>query len=238
MFGFVIFYLGQYKSKQFQAIIGICVLFFTFIFFKFFSLHLYNQIILYSYGKNLENLSNILPSYINFCFSTPIDYIFSNDLSEIYYDLFSRNSFNLFSFIFLLLIKIVCVRLFVKIKELKENLILHKLLRESSKNRQKLLITLKQFVNNNWMNLNVRQKYIELLLLDGQIEEAIAEARLTVREVDPYNFGVNFLLASGYFEAGLYNDCIQICNDYLKFSSYVFEFNELIKTCETLKGKT
>ncbi|NEP85740.1 MAG: hypothetical protein F6K18_02275 [Okeania sp. SIO2C2] len=50
--------------------------------------------------------------------------------------------------------------------------------------------------------------------------------------VDPYNFGVTLLLANGYFEVDLYEECKQVCDYYLAISSYSFEFSDLKKICQ------
>ena len=46
-------------------------------------------------------------------------------------------------------------------------------------------------------------------------------------EIDPYDFGANLLLANGYLEVGLYEECIQVCNNYLALSGYSFEFSDI-----------
>ncbi|AFZ16728.1 serine/threonine-protein kinase [Allocoleopsis franciscana] len=145
------------------------------------------------------------------------------------------NGFNFISFYVTLPFSFISVHFLTKVRHLQENLLLHKTLREASRDSKKILQLLKEFININWGNMNVRQKYIELLLVEGKIEEAIIEAKLTL-EVDPYNFGATLLLANGYFEAGLYEECIQVCNSYLSISSYSFEFSDLKDKCEQIVG--
>ncbi|NEO53581.1 MAG: protein kinase [Okeania sp. SIO3B5] len=125
----------------------------------------------------------------------------------------------------------IAVRYLTQIKNLRESLILHKILREASQDISRIIQLLKSFVDANWGNMNLRQKYIELLIFNGQVEEAIVEAKLAL-EVDPYNFGVTLLLANGYFEVGLYEECKQVCDYYLAISTYSFEFSDLKERCQ------
>jgi len=152
---------------------------------------------------------------------------------------FLSNLSNLSVPFFLILLFLMAVtlltatRFYAEAKRLNDNLILHKLLRESSKDRHKIIGTLKKFIDVDWTNINIRQKYIELLLLDKRIEEAIVETQLSLK-IDPYNFGLNLLLANGYFDIGLYDDCLRVCNQYLSVTSYSFEFDVLKKRCNNL----
>ncbi|WP_414569852.1 protein kinase domain-containing protein [Nostoc sp. CCY 9925] len=120
---------------------------------------------------------------------------------------------------------------FIKIRRLKEDLLLHKMLREFSQNREKIINLIKNFVDIHWGNMNVHQKYIELLFLDKRFEEAIVESKLALY-VDPYNFAATLFLANGYFEVGLYEKCIEVCNGYLSVSNYSFEFSDMKEKCE------
>lgn len=122
------------------------------------------------------------------------------------------------------------VHYLTKIKRLQEDLILYKTLHEASKSRLAIINLLKNFVDRNWGNINLYQKYIELLLLDGQNETAIVESKILI-EIDPYDFGANLLLANGYLEVGLYEECIQVCNNYLALSGYSFEFSDIKDQC-------
>jgi serine/threonine protein kinase len=122
---------------------------------------------------------------------------------------------------------------FVKIRRLKEDLLIHKTLREFSHNRGKIINLVKNFVNIHWGNMNIHQKYIELLFWDKRFEEAIVESKL-VLDIDPYNFAATLFLANGYFEVGLCEKCIEVCNGYLSVSNYSFEFSELKEKCERI----
>lgn len=125
---------------------------------------------------------------------------------------------------------IVATHFLTRIKRLKEDLTLYKALRQSSKDKSGIIYLLKQFVDINWGDINLRQKYIELLLLNNQVEHAIVEAKLLL-EIDPYDFGAHLLLANGYLEIGLYEECIQVCNSYLAVSGHSFEFADLKAQC-------
>ncbi|MDZ7962863.1 MAG: serine/threonine-protein kinase [Aulosira sp. DedQUE10] len=122
---------------------------------------------------------------------------------------------------------------FVKIRRLKEDLLLHIRLREVSQSREKIINLIKNFLDIHWGNMNVHQKYIELLFLDERFEEAIVESKL-VLNVDPYNFAGTLFLANGYFEVGLYEKCIEVCNGYLSVSNYSFEFSDMKEKCECI----
>lgn len=108
---------------------------------------------------------------------------------------------------------IIAVHYLAKVKRLKERLFLYKALRESQ-SAEKITQLLKNFIDICPGNMNIRQKYIELLLLSNQFKEAVVESKLSL-EIDPYNFGLSLLLANSYFEVGLYEECIEICNGYL-----------------------
>ncbi len=107
------------------------------------------------------------------------------------------------------------------------------MLREVSQNRKKIINIIKNFVDIHWGNMNVHQKYIELLFLEKRFEEAIVESKLAL-DVDPYNFSVTLFLANGYFEVGLYEKCIEVCNGYLSVSNYSFEFSDMKEKCERI----
>ncbi|NET43151.1 serine/threonine-protein kinase [Okeania sp. SIO2B3] len=141
--------------------------------------------------------------------------------ADSFFEVFSQVKF--FAWFILLSIAIDYL---TKIINLRESLLLHKTLREASQDISKIIQLLKNFVDRNWGNMNLRQKYIELLLFNGQIEEAIVEAKLAL-EVDSYNFGVTLLLANSYFDVGLYEESKQVCDYYLAISSYSFEFSDL-----------
>jgi serine/threonine protein kinase len=125
---------------------------------------------------------------------------------------------------------LVGVHYLTKVRSLQEDLILYKTLREASESRETIINLLKNFVDRNWGNINLRQKHIELLLLDGQLENAVVESKLLL-EVDPYDFGANLLLANSYLEIGLYEECVQVCNSYLALSGHSFEFSDLKNQC-------
>jgi serine/threonine-protein kinase len=206
LLGVIMFYLGQVNYSSLQTIAGICIL--------------------------LVN-TFLIPNIVS---SIPYTYQVS-----IWGFLFQKLDSNFIETIILSILWIIHVfgflvigHFFSKAKRLKENLIIHKLLRESLTERKRVISVLKRFIDVNWTNINIIQKYIELLLLDRRIKEAIVEAELALR-VDPYNFGVNLLLAYAYLEADMYDECIKICDAYLAISNYCFEFNALKKYCNSGK---
>ena len=210
MTGVIIFYLGQEKNSCFRTVSGIFFVIVGFLVRLIISVSIYflyiQQVIIYILAGEDEMAANTIINIFN-----AIDIISS-----------------VVSFLFTLL----AVHFLTKARRLQENLLFHNTLRKASRDSKKILQLLKNFVNINWGNMNVRQKYIELLLVEGKVEEGIIEAKLTL-EVDPYNFGATLLLANGYFEAGLYEECIQVCNSYLAVSSYSFEFSDLKDTADS-----
>ena len=54
---------------------------------------------------------------------------------------------------------------------------------------------------------------------------------------DPYNFSAHLLLANAYFALGLYEDCTAVCDKFLGWAGYCFEFSELKQQCARLTGE-
>ncbi|NEP80707.1 MAG: protein kinase [Okeania sp. SIO3B3] len=204
--GLIVFYLGQAKENSLKTFIGIFLMF---------------------VGLIVSFLiPNILDPVIYGVIYPVLAYISGGDIIN-----FSR----LIHFFDLVLLLFPMYNL-TKIRQLRESLLLHKTLREASQDINKIIQLLKSFVDRNWGNMNLRQKYIELLLLNGQVEEAIVEAKLAL-EVDPYNIGVTLLLANSYFDVGLYEESKQVCDYYLAISSYSFEFSDLKERCQLNMNK-
>ena len=135
-------------------------------------------------------------------------------------------------FLFLdIIFRFLIILCYSKIKKATEIKFFRNILLEGSKNLGKLLSTIKEYININPENLKIRQKYIELLFLNSCLKDAIVESKL-VLEIDPYNLDINLLLANCYYEKGLYDECIKVCNGYLSISGYSFEFSELKKMCK------
>ncbi len=125
---------------------------------------------------------------------------------------------------------IIALHFLVKIRHLTRERFLLKTIRENSHDPRALIDTLGNFVDIHLGDTNVHQKYVELLLSFGYIKEAIVESK-RILDIDPYNFGATFLLARGYYEIGLYEECIQVCYSYLAVSGYSFEFSDLRDLC-------
>jgi serine/threonine-protein kinase len=201
--GIAVFYLGQIKYKHSQTISGIFVLFLGFL---------------------LGYVFNLFPATYKISILTQL--LGFDPLADWKSFTLTAIAIKILRFVSLF----IASHYFIKIKRIESNLVIYKVLKDSINNRKQLILSLKDFVDLNWTNINIRQKYIELLLLDEKFEEAIVEAKVSL-EVDQYNFGLNLLLANGYFSAGLYEDCIQVCDTYLALSSYTFEFDDLKRRC-------
>lgn len=130
---------------------------------------------------------------------------------------------------------LIALHYFVKAKRLERNAFFLKALRLGSSEIEKLLGFLGGFVDVHLGDMNLHQKYAEMLLSVGRAKEAIVEAK-RILEIDPYNFGATLLLAHGYFEVGLYRECESVCNGYLAISGYSFEFSDLIERCRKHLG--
>jgi serine/threonine-protein kinase len=208
--GLVVFYLGQSKQKKIYTLLGIFLL--------IVGLSTTFIILILLYTANLT-----------FCTDSGQSIAGCEYLSLYVKQMSSDN--NPFSFL-----RIFVIYFLANVKRLKENLFLRRALRNASLDDKEIISLLKKYVNLNLANINIRQKYIELLLLNSQFREAIVESKLSL-EVDPYNFGLNLLLANSYFEVGLYDECIQVCDGYLAVTGYSFEFSDLKNGCEKLLGR-
>jgi len=206
--GLVVFYLGQSKQKKFYTLLGIFLLIVGLIttFIILILLYIATVTSCTDSGQSIKSCETLLGKQMVFL-----------------------------SFLFFVL-RMVDVYFLAKVKRLKETLFLRRALRNASLDDKEIISLLKEYVNLNLVNINIRQKYIELLFLNGQFKEALVESKLSL-EVDPYNFGLNLLLANSYFEVGLYDECIQVCNGYLAVTGYSFEFSDLKNGCEKLLGR-
>lgn len=206
MSGLSLFFLGQEKRKLFYTTSGFIV-------------------IVLSYIGILQILSHFFVIFY-------LIYLSIQPILSLTTDKF----FLFFQAVISLPFQIASIKSFIKIRRLNEDLILHKRLREFSQNREEIIHIIKKFLDLHWGNINLHQKYIELLFFDKRFEEAIVESKLAL-DLDPYNFAVTLFLANGYFEVGLYEKCIEVCNGYLSISNYSFEFSEIKEKCELiLKG--
>ena len=206
--GLVVFYLGQSKQKKFYTLLGIFLLIVGLIttFIILILLYIATVTSCTDSGQSIKSCETLLGKQMVFL-----------------------------SFLFFVL-RMVDVYFLAKVKRLKETLFLRRALRNASLDDKEIISLLKEYVNLNLVNINIRQKYIELLFLNGQFKEALVESKLSL-EVDPYNFGLNLLLANSYFEVGLYDECIQVCDGYLAVTGYSFEFSDLKNGCEKLLGR-
>jgi serine/threonine-protein kinase len=99
------------------------------------------------------------------------------------------------------------------------------------------LEVLRNTLDTRFEDVGFHLKYAEALFARNQVKEATVEARLLLRQ-DPYNFNGNLLLANGYLTLGLVDECLEVCNRYLKVSGYCFEFSELREQCWRRQGQS
>lgn len=206
--GLITFYLGQSKRNIYYTLFGIFFLFVGFC------------ITAILFGE-------IYTAYVSNCTASGQDQT-SCDLAYL--------NLNSIRYLLNLPLTIVAVHYLAKTKQLRESLSLHRALRNASLDDEKTISLLNNFVDLNPGNMNVRQKYIELLLFNRRFKEAVVESKLSL-EIDPYNFGLSLLLANGYFEVGLYEECIKVCDGYLAVTGYSFEFSDLKDSCENILRK-
>lgn len=88
------------------------------------------------------------------------------------------------------------------------------------------LQTLRTAVDYRFEDVSFHLKYAEALAARGDDRAAAVEARLLL-ETDPYHFVGNLLLAQCYYRLGLFQECRQVCEQYLSVAGYSFEFNDL-----------
>ena len=124
----------------------------------------------------------------------------------------------------------------LKVKRLEKEVFLFNTLRTKSIELDSLSKILREFIDINLGEINIHQKYVETLLMLGRDKDAVVESQ-RILEIDPYNFGANLLLAHGYLELGLYEECIKVCNNYLAISGYSFEFEDLREQCQMILGE-
>ncbi|MCA9009425.1 MAG: serine/threonine protein kinase [Planctomycetaceae bacterium] len=134
----------------------------------------------------------------------------------------STISIVLFSLIFVPL----TVYLFSKLRAQHREIGLRRAITENSGDTDKQLDILGAMAQELTEDLVVRQKYAEALLAHGRQREAVVEAKLMLNE-DPYNMAAGLLLAHSYFELGLNELTISVCDAFLDIAGYCFEFREL-----------
>ena len=116
--------------------------------------------------------------------------------------------------------------LFSRIRAQHREIGLRRAITKNSGDTDKQLDILGAMAQELTEDLVVRQKYAEALLAHGRQKEAVVEAKLMLNE-DPYNMAAGLLLAHSYFELGLYELTISVCDAFLDVAGYCFEFREL-----------
>jgi serine/threonine protein kinase len=142
-----------------------------------------------------------------------------------------------FIFILLLVMNYIALHLMmyniIKIRFLNRKLKLMQGFRFSKNKTEELVELLQKFVDQNHADMYLHQKYVEILLILKRTKEAIVESKLML-EMDPYNKESGLLLVHGYFNLGLYTECMNVCDRYLSISGYNFEFSDFRDRCQEL----
>lgn len=71
-------------------------------------------------------------------------------------------------------------------------------------------------------DVTLRVRHAECLLAAGRARDAAVEAWVAIR-IDYFHLEANILLADAYAALGLHKPCLDVCNNYLRRVSYVFE---------------
>jgi hypothetical protein len=98
------------------------------------------------------------------------------------------------------------------------------------------LTLMRDMLDTRFEDVGFHLRYAELLYARGDCRAAAIEARLITVQ-DPYHFNANLLLANAYHALGLYDECRQVCDDYLAVTGYGFEFQELRELCGSAGGR-
>jgi serine/threonine-protein kinase len=115
---------------------------------------------------------------------------------------------------------------FAALRRLHREKLLLDLARDEGSGSDDYLEALRQSLDTRFEDVGLHLKYAEALFARGRVKEAAVEARILLRQ-DPYHFNGNLLLANAYFALGLDEECVEVCDAYLKVSGYCFEFGEL-----------
>jgi hypothetical protein len=129
----------------------------------------------------------------------------------------------------------LAVHFFTKARRLSREYVFHELMRDSASDPQRYLSCLSSLLELRPEDSYAHHRYVEGLLAQGRIREAVIEARLMLEE-DAYGFGANLLLACAYFDAGRHAQCRAVCDKYLSVSGYCFEFEELKERASAMLG--
>jgi predicted Ser/Thr protein kinase len=130
------------------------------------------------------------------------------------------------SILFSLVFVPLTIYLFAKRRSVQREIGLRTAITENTGDSDRQLGILASMAQEMTEDLVVRQKYAEALLAHGRPNEAVVEAKLMLNE-DPYNMAVGLLLAHSYFELGLHQLTMDVCESFLTVTGYCFEFREL-----------
>jgi tRNA A-37 threonylcarbamoyl transferase component Bud32 len=108
---------------------------------------------------------------------------------------------------------------------------------ESRLDSDRFLGTMRAMVDTRIEDVGFHLRYAELLFARGDHRAAAVEARLLLIQ-DPYHFNGNLLLANANAALGLWEDCLQVCDEYLAVAGYCFEFGELRQQCLGRLGRS
>ncbi len=138
--------------------------------------------------------------------------------------------------IFLIFFIYLGIRNLIEARKIEYRIFFISTIRSSFKDTPKIIIALTNFIKINWLDVNLHQKLVEILITQGLYEEAIIEIK-QILKVDEYNFPANLSLAYCYYEVGLYDECVLVCDNYLSIIGYCFEFDDLKnKTISQIKN--
>jgi serine/threonine-protein kinase len=139
--------------------------------------------------------------------------------------------FSLLLLVYFIGLPILGGALFASLRRLRREQVLRAAAAEAGTGSDRYLRALGASIDTRFEDVGLHLKYAEALFARGQVAQAAVEARLLLVQ-DPYHFGGNLLLANAYHALGLLQDCVAVCDSYLKVSGYCFEFSELAEQCQ------
>lgn len=177
-------------------------------------------------GILLMGLGTLVGIYLDWRIAEQVEALWGKDVLQ---------PFNLLSLLWALPWSLLAVHQVVKLRGLYRELFLHRCLHQGDGSTKSLLAALRDYVDLNPGDLMIYQRYVETLLAAGLVRNAAIEACLMIR-TDPFNVGANLILAQCYFDLGLNDLCVSLCDTYLSVVGYCFEFSDLRERALLTRG--
>ncbi len=115
---------------------------------------------------------------------------------------------------------------YLRIRRARRERDLRRSILASTRDQASYLANLKSMLSERSEDTILHQKYAEALLASGKTREAVVEGIL-ILDSDPFNVGAGLLVAHSYAELKLADNVVEVCDRFLAFAGYCFEFEEL-----------